>query len=108
MLQKIKSQFREVKDGKPGRRFVAHHERSKRREGDDKTSWRTLGYIVAGVVLLVAGFALSLPPGVPGFLLWIPGLALLAASFRGFAKLLDRLELWGRQVWQRLRTSRHP
>lgn len=65
-------------------------------------SWTTWGYVAAGLALVIGGLVLSLPPGVPGFLLWIPGLALLAARFKGLAMLLDRLEAWGRQAWQYL------
>jgi hypothetical protein len=65
-----------------------------------------LGYVIAGLALLIGGFLLSLPPGVPGFLLWVPGLALLAARFRGFAALLDGLEVRSRRIWQRLRAWR--
>ena len=103
VLQRIKSEFREIKDGLPGHRFVDHYERSRRREGGRGTLWRTFGYVAAGLVLLICGLLFSLPPGVPGFLLWIPGLALLVTRFKSLAMLLDRLEAWGRQAWQRLR-----
>lgn len=103
MLHKIKSDYREIKDGEPGRRFRTHNERSRCREGGNGTPWRTAGYVAVGLVLIVCGFVLSLPPGVPGFLLWIPGLALLASRFRSLAKLMDRLETWGRKTWRRLR-----
>lgn len=100
MLQKIKREFREIKAGEPGSRFVDHYKSSRRREGTRGTFWKTIGYVAAGLVLIICGLVLSLPPGVPGFLLWIPGLALLAARFKGLAMLLDRLEAWGRQAWE--------
>jgi hypothetical protein len=103
VLQRIKSEFRKIKDGAPGRRFVDHYERSRRREDGRGTLWRTLGYVAAGLVLIICGLVFSLPPGVPGFLLWIPGLALLVSRFKSLAMLLDRLEAWGRKAWQRLR-----
>jgi hypothetical protein len=106
VLQKIKSEFREIKDGSPGSRFIDYYERSRRRES--VRGWKTLGYVFAGLVLLICGLLLSLPPGVPGFLLWIPGLALLAARFKSFAILLDRLELQTWKAWQRVRTRRRP
>lgn len=101
MLQGIKAEFREIKNGVPGRRFVDHYERSRRRRGGRGALWRTWGYVIAGLTLLICGFVLSLPPGVPGFLLWIPGLGLLVARFRSLATLLDRLEAWGRRVLRR-------
>lgn len=106
MLQKIKQEFREVRAGVPGCRFLDHYQRTRRKEGARGSSWRTAGYVAAGLVLIVCGLLLSLPPGVPGFLLWIPGLALLAARFKGLAMLLDRLEAWGRRTWRRFQPGR--
>ncbi|HEX5755378.1 MAG TPA: hypothetical protein VFY12_03390 [Arenimonas sp.] len=103
MLQKIKSAFREIENGEPGRRFADHHERSRRREGQRGSRWRSVGFISAGVVLIFCGLLLSLPPGIPGFLLWIPGLALIAARWRRFAIWLDCLEAWARKSWQAVR-----
>jgi hypothetical protein len=101
LLQKIKSEFRGIRDGEPGHCFVDRYERSRRNEGG-RALWKTLVYVAAGLVLLISGLVLALPPGVPGFLLWIPGLALLAVRFKGLAKLLDRLEVWARKTWQLL------
>ena len=103
MLQKIKSEFREIKHGEPGRRFIDHYKRTRRREAGRSGVWKTLGLVSAGVILVICGFVLSLPPGMPGFLLWIPGLALIAARSGRAAILLDRLESLGRRVWGSLR-----
>lgn len=103
MLEKIKSEFREVKKGAPGRRFLDHYERSRRREGDRGRVLRTWGYVGVGLVLLICGLVLSLPPGVPGFLLWIPGLSLIASRSKRMSILLDRLEVWARKMWRALR-----
>jgi hypothetical protein len=106
LLQKLKRAFREFKAGVPGRRFVDHYQRSRGPQGARGASWKTFGYVAAGLVLVICGLVLSLPPGIPGFLLWIPGLLLLASRFKGLAMLLDRLEAWGRQAWQRFVTRR--
>lgn len=98
VLQKIRSEFREIKNGVPGRRFVDHYERARCREGASESFWRRWGDVAAGSALLVCGLALSVPPGVPGFLLWVPGLALLATRSMRLAVLLDRLEAWGRRM----------
>ena len=108
MLQKVKSEFREVKNGAPGRRFVDHYERTRRREGVRGSLWRSVGFVGAGLVLLICGLVLSLPPAVPGFLLWIPGLSLIAARSKRISILLDRLEVWARKAWRALRTPRRP
>jgi hypothetical protein len=106
MLQKIKSELRQIKRGAPGQRFMDHYVRSKRNEDANGSVWKKWGYVAAGLILLIIGLLLSLPPGVPGFLLWIPGLALLAARSKTLAMLLDRTEAWGRRLWQRLRGLR--
>lgn len=105
MLQRIKSEFRAFRKSVPGRRFFEHYERSRQREGV-RSSWRTWAYVGAGSVLLICGLALSLPPGIPGFLLWIPGLALIASRSRRLSILLDRVEAWAWQAWRRLRGPR--
>lgn len=99
MLQKIKSTFREIKDGEPGHRFVDHFKRSRQKEGTRAGFWKTAGQVGAGLALFLCGLLLSLPPGVPGFLLWVPGIALIAARSRYLSFLLDRLEVWARRVW---------
>lgn len=101
MLGQLKRTFDSLRRGEPGHRFVDHHERRKKAEGSSGP-WKSAGYIILGVVLLAAGFLLSLPPGVPGFLLWIPGLGLLAVRFRILAVYLDKSELLGRRLWGQL------
>ena len=103
MLQKLKSELREIKRGTPGRRFADHYYRSSRTDDASGSAGKKWGYVVLGLLLLIVGLLLSLPPGIPGFLLWIPGLALLAARSKTLAMLLDRIEAWGRNTWQRLR-----
>jgi hypothetical protein len=103
MLQRIKAEFRDIRRGEPGRRFLDHYKRTRRREVGRRSAWKTMGFVGAGLVLVICGFVLSLPPGAPGFLLWVPGLALVAARSGRAAILLDRLETAGRRVGQYLR-----
>jgi anti-sigma factor RsiW len=105
LWRKLKSDFRAIRHGKPGRRFLDQYERSRRREGPRGSVWRTAGYVALGLLLVIGGLVLSLPPGVPGFLLWIPGLALLAARSRALAAWLDRCETLGRGLWRRFRRA---
>jgi hypothetical protein len=102
MLSKLKRISDSLRSGKPGHRFVDYHDRRKKAEGRSGT-WKSAGYVILGLVLLAAGLVLSLPPGVPGFLLWIPGLGLLAVRFRILAVYLDKLERLGRALWRRVR-----
>ncbi len=58
--------------------------------------------MIAGLLLLVLGLILSLPPLVPGFLLWIPGLALIASQSIFTASVLDSGECLLRRLYRRL------
>jgi hypothetical protein len=98
MFKTLKRTFGGLAKGEPGRRFKDHHERHGESESPQGATWKTVAYVGAGGTLLVAGLLLSLPPGVPGFLLWVPGLGLLAARFRLLARWLDRSELIIRRV----------
>lgn len=98
MFEKLKVHFSSLAKGKPGRRFTEHHERHRQTETRKKAAWKTAAYLLLGLTILLAGLLLSLPPGVPGFLLWVPALGLLAARFRVLAVFLDRTELFIRRV----------
>jgi hypothetical protein len=101
MLGQIRSTFREIKAGQPGRRFFDYYERNQRKGGGRAAFWRPFAQVGIGFILLLCGLLLSLTPGAPGFLLWIPGIALIAARSRLLAHLLDRLESGARRVWPR-------
>lgn len=59
--------------------------------------------MLAGAALLAAaGLMLSIPPGMPGFLLWVPALGLIASRTRSVAVLLDRIETGARNIAKRL------
>ena len=105
MLNKIKSALRDIRNGEPGRRFLQHYERTRLKEGDRGSFWKTFGYVAAALVLIVGGLIFALTPGIPGFLLWIPGLGLLAARSKRLAMVLDRIEVWARKMWKRLSNS---
>lgn len=99
LIERIRDDFRRLAAGKPGSRFLDHHRHLRQREPNLKSTWKTAAYIAAGVLLLVAGLVLSIPPGLPGFLLWLPGLGLLVARLRPFALVLDKSELQVRRAW---------
>lgn len=95
-FRKLKDSFHKLKQGEPGKRFMEHYERHRRSEKDEG-KWKTIAYIAAGTVLLIGGLLLSIPPGLPGFLLWVPALGLLVARLKVFAAFMDRAELL---VWR--------
>lgn len=103
MFKKLKQTFSDLAKGTPGKRFTDHHERHRQSESGKKAGWKTAAYVVVGLIMLFAGLLLSLPPGVPGFLLWIPALGLLAARFRFLAVFLDKAELFCRRIFEFLR-----
>ena len=99
MLNEMKQSFRGLSEGTPGMRFTEHHE-ARRREKGEQSVGKTSLYIGIGIALLVIGLLLSIPPGVPGFLLWLPALGLVASRFRPAAVLLDRAEMLLRRLFR--------
>ena len=102
MIGKLRRTSRDIVHAPAGRRFHRYHQRRQGRSGH----WRAAFYGGAGLLLVILGFVLSLPPLVPGFLLWLPGLALIAAQFDGVARALDRIECRARQLYRWLTDHR--
>jgi len=102
VIGKLRRTSREIVHAPAGRRFHRYHQRRQGRTG----RWRAAVYGGAGLLLVILGFVLSLPPLVPGFLLWLPGLALIAAQFDGVARALDRIECRARQLYRWLTDHR--
>jgi hypothetical protein len=105
LFKRLKTEIKELRAGTPGNRFIEHYRRQRRREKGQAGPWKTAGYVSAGILLLITGFLLSLPPGVPGFLLWIPGLGLLVGRFERFAQVLDRGEMLAPRAWSRVKAA---
>ncbi|MFP4358109.1 MAG: hypothetical protein ACLFSZ_06700 [Puniceicoccaceae bacterium] len=102
MIQWLKNSFHEISQDKPGERFMNHYRR--RQEAlEDARPWKSYLVIGAGVALGVVGFLFSIPPGSPGFLLWIPGLGLIASRVRFVAVFLDKLESGSRRIHDRIK-----
>jgi UPF0716 family protein affecting phage T7 exclusion len=104
MWRKFRHWIKEIKRVKPGRRFQKQYERG--RQKNDSALRHTV-FIVLGSALVITGFLLSIPPGVPGFLVSLAGLALIAARWHFLAKLLDKAELYGRSIIQRVRDRKN-
>jgi hypothetical protein len=99
LLRRIKQKLSSFRQAKPGQRFQQQHARG---SGKPKSMLIDAAFITIGVVLILAGTLLSLVPGVPGIVLALPGLVLLAIRFRHFAAFLDKAELIGRRIIQRI------
>lgn len=92
--QRIQATFHQLRRGQPGRRFQDLHDARCR---DRSTAMMGLR-IGSGVLLVVLGVVLSMPPLIPGFLVTAVGLALIASQSRRVSRLLDRLECWLRRL----------
>jgi Putative transmembrane protein (PGPGW) len=87
-----KKAWRELKAGKPGRRFQARHERA--RGGGALRKW---GLIAGGALIVLAGIVLLPLPG-PGLLVIAAGALLMAEESRAAARALDWLEMKARRL----------
>lgn len=96
VLIKLKRHWRELRKGRPGRRFEERYERNRKGRKDQSFLQRFLAP-AAGIVLLVAGVVFCVIPG-PGLPLIIVGASLLGGQSRFVAKIMDWLEVRVRKV----------
>ena len=89
MLKKIMWVYNKLKTARPGKRFTKVNQENKKQ--NEPNSQRV--YMVLGVFLVIFGILLSIPPGIPGFIVSAIGLAFIALRSRKFASKLDSLEL---------------
>lgn len=99
MFEKLKNEWRQFRDAKPGKRFLAYHDRTKSQRG--AASFVRMGL---GIVLAAAGVVMLVVPG-PGILFIFFGLALLAARSAALSKVLDKAELWMRKAFRALKRA---
>ena len=103
----FRSYWRELRRGKPGRRFQARYENARRAKQGSGTMQRVLLIAVAVVLLVIGGFLAVFPgPAIPFFLL---AGGLLATESRLIARFMDWCEVqlrrfltWGKRHWRRL------
>lgn len=98
VISKIRTIYREISRGPAGQRFSRYH----RLRSEGAGPGHALLYGGAGAVLVVCGFLLSLPPLMPGFLLWLPGMALIASQSATVAHALDWLEPRVRRIYRHI------
>lgn len=92
-------QWRELRAGKPGKRFQERYERQRKSR---KTLAARLVWVAIAIVVIGAGIVLLPAPG-PGLLVIVVGVALLAQESPRAARWLDRAELLARNLFARRR-----
>lgn len=88
--------MRDIREGEPGERFIRYWRIRQRRERENPV--RKIMVLALGFFLVAAGIVLGPTPVAPGFVLGIPGLAILAARVRIVAWTLDKSELGLRRI----------
>lgn len=99
MIAHARRMWRSIRAGAAGSRFRDHHRREQKRH---RGQWAG-PYIALGIFLVLAGLLLSIPPGIPGFIVTLIGAALIASRSARAAHHFDRTELYLRRLWARLR-----
>ena len=95
MIRRLRSGWRELRQGEPGRRFRDRYER--RRRQNRHGGFRKWGVVVLGVLIVLAGIVLLPLPG-PGMLVVAAGALLMAEESRAVARLLDAIEVRARSL----------
>lgn len=95
MFEKMKKDWRILRENPPGDRFQARYRHG--REGSGPGAVNTIIRYILGILLILIGVILWFIPG-PGWLFVFIGLAFIAGRSRWLSKWMDRAELWVRQV----------
>jgi hypothetical protein len=90
IFEKLKDTVAHIKSGRKGSRFIEFYEHRKEREGD--SIGKSIAMIALAVLLIGIGLIGVMLPILPGFLFFIPGIAILVARSKLLAKGLDRIE----------------
>lgn len=102
MWDHLKQGWHRFRNAKPGERFMkAHDHQQSARSG----SASSILMIVLGSLFILGGLFLGLIPGVPGIVLAVVGLALIATRFRRLAEWLDRGEVGLRNLVNKLKSA---
>ena len=89
--KKFSDTIARIRSGRRGSRFIEFYEYRKKREGD--SIGKTIVMITLGIFLIGIGLIGVMLPILPGFLFFIPGIAILVARSRLLAIGLDKAEI---------------
>jgi len=95
MWEKFKSIYSQIKNKKPGHRFRKFYDKTQRKK---KGPVKRILYGALGIILIIVGILLSIIPLVPGFIVVLIGLALLAGQSLFVASKLDKTEKKTREI----------
>ena len=103
----FREHWRDLKRGRPGRRFQDRYERARFQEAKGG-AWQRIALIAAALVCLVIGLVLSVMPG-PAVLFFFLAGGLLATESRVVARFMDWSEVrlrhvlaWAKRRWRQL------
>lgn len=94
--------WRSIRRGSAGSRFREHHRREKKHNGASRPG----PHIALGILLMIAGVILSIPPAVPGFIVTLLGAAIVASRSARAAAAFDRAEVWLRRILDKFMRKR--
>jgi uncharacterized protein (TIGR02611 family) len=106
MINRIKQDWQQFKQSRPGHRF---QDRYKRRQREERGRWSAgkVFNVFLGLVIITGGIVLVAAPG-PGWITVFIGLGFIASEFAPVARLLDWAEMkgrtiaeWGKDFWDR-------
>lgn len=108
VIMHFREHWRDLRRGRPGRRFQARYERSQQEDAQSGPAKRIL-LICMAVVFLALAVVLMVMPG-PAFVFFILAGALIATESKAVARFMDWAEVRARSVlaWARNRWRRMP
>jgi len=104
MIAKMRSYWTALRRGRPGTRFQDFHRYRREQKKGSGTAVRVL-LLALGLLLIIAGPIAGLIPGPGGILVFLVGLALLAAEVLMVARWLDWCEPRVRKAWMHIKHS---
>lgn len=104
MRAKLREHWEGILAEEPGRRFAVARDRL--REWEQGRLHRIVLSLSVACLLILAGALFGFLPLLPGFTLGVPGLILLIGRTRRGAAGMDRIEVWGRRWWKKMKRGR--
>lgn len=102
VFERSKQNVSHLLNGRPGRRFQSLYRRRREQIQEHPVRGRIL--IAVGCVLVVTGMLLSIPPGMPGFIVTFAGLGMIVARSAIAARVLDSAEILLWKCWRKVRS----